>query len=666
MRYTPALKLSTRLTAFFTIIVIGAMFILFVGGTLSFQNIGKEYLHQQLEGIIFSLDKEVISTGTIADIQLWMPRLLEASNIVEMKLSTQQGEVFYQYQSSVNQIDTSRLYEMSYLLEKNPDYIVDIKVLPPYLEQSHSLSALSFIALAIALVLLCLLQGVNWLKKQLKGSELLEERGRMILAGRVEQYSRGNPMEWPYTASEALDSLIEELNDARKERSRFDSFIRSHIFLDQLTGAANRVLFDSKLESILQESGATGGVLLFRIYEWEQLTEGTDKKKCDEFIVEVGRVISNIVQRFPNVLFARYYDSEYAILIPHQSSKDISTVVSQCVKQLDKIVPLSQMEPDNWYHIGMTMYSEGERRGHILNEAETALKSAQLQNSNNWSRFSKKTTSNDTRGTVRWRTLFDQSLSNKKVLIFEQPCYLIDRSDINDGIKLLHHELFVRIDDGGVGILKASRFMSAVEQVGYQLRIDRWVVSTIFKQLKATSSEACYSINLHVQPFCERAHLNWLRDEILQFSAEKRSKLSFEFVEGQLVKHLDYMRPVVRMISGLGCEIIVGQAGRTIISTHYIKDMSINYLKLHRSLVKRVEQRQENQLFIRSLIGACEGTNTQVIAVGVGRDKEWSTLLNLGVHGGQGRIFQAEKQLIPRPEIARLQIGRRNRWRKKG
>ncbi len=664
MRYTPALKLSTRLTAFFTIIVMSAMFILFVGGTLSFQSIGKEYLHQRMKGIALVIDKEIINNKRTASIDVWIPRLLEASNVVEMKISTTEN-IYYQYISPSNQIESSRLYEASYLLERNPDYTVDFKVLPPFLGLEHSLSALSFITLAIALVLLCLLQGVNWLKRQLKGSELLEERGRMILAGQMEHYAKGNALEWPYTASEALDFLIEELKDARQERSRFDTFIRSHIFLDQLTGAANRVLFDSKLESILQENGATGGVLLFRIYEWDALTEEVDKRKCDEYIIEVGRVISNIVQRFPNVIFARYYDAEYAILIPHQNRKDISVVVSQCVKQLDKVTPLERMNPDNWYHIGVTMYSEGERRGHILSEIEIAVKSAQLQNSNNWSWFRKKTESNHSRGSVRWRTLFDRALSNNRMLVFEQPCYLVNRSESDNKITLLHYELFLRVHDETGGILKASRFMSAIEQIGYQSRIDRWVMITIFKHIKAASPSACYSINLHVQPFSNRKHAHWLRDELLQLTTEARSKLSFEFVEGQLVKHLDYMRPIVNMISKLGCKVIVGQAGRTITSTHYIKDLSINYLKLHRSLIKRVDKRQENQIFIRSLIGACEGTKTQVIAVGVENDKGWNTLLKLGVHGGQGRMFQAECQVILQPEVPKLQAGRRNRWRNK-
>jgi RNase E specificity factor CsrD len=662
MRYTPTLKLSTRLTAFVTISVIGAMFILFVGGTLTFKSVGQEYLNQQVLGVVSVLDKSNLAENGQDEIQVWLPKLLEATSIIALDLTVDDKTVF-RYEKLDSTHDSTRSYKNNYSLTNHDGYSVAITAMSPYLDQSHSLSALSSVSLAIGLVLFCLLQGLNWLKKQLRGSELLEERGRMILAGRVTQNAKGDHKEWPYTASEALDVLIEELQDARQERSRFDTFIRTHTFLDQLTGAANRVLFDSKLESALQESGATGAVMLVRIFDWDNLTEAVDKQRCDDFIVEVGGTISNILQRFPDVVFSRYCESEFAILVPHQNSKDIAVLANQCLRQLEKLTPLYSMDIENWCHMGITMYSEGERRGHILSEVETAVKSAQYQNSNNWSRFDKKEIFGDSRGTVRWRTLFDKSFINDRVLIFEQPCYLYDR--VSNKTTLLHNELFARINDDGVGILKASRFMSAIEQVGYQSHMDQLVINTVFTYIKATSLGTCYSINLNVQPFKDRGHVKWLRDELLQLTAEMRSKLSFEFVEGQIASSLDFIRPVVRMISGLGCEVIVGQAGRTITSTHYIKDLDIDYLKLHRSLVKKIDQRQENQLFIRSLVGACEGTKTQVIAVGVERGKEWSGLLSLGVHGGQGRMFQAENQIIPRPEAPKVQIGRRNRWRKK-
>lgn len=110
--------------------------------------------------------------------------------------------------------------------------------------------------------------------------------------------------------------MIEELNDARQERSRFDTFIRTHTFLDKLTGAANRVLFDSRLTSALQETGAGGGVLAVEINGWDELVETSEKAEYEAFLVAVGQVLMNLTQKFPNAVFARYYSGQFTLLIP--------------------------------------------------------------------------------------------------------------------------------------------------------------------------------------------------------------------------------------------------------------------------------------------------------------------------------------------------------------
>ncbi|NRF32648.1 RNase E specificity factor CsrD [Vibrio coralliilyticus] len=667
MRYTPTLKLSTRLVAFVTVIVTSAMFILFLGGTLSFKRLGQEYLDHSLQGIVEVLDKEMEDPDAAYSLQRWMPKMLQASNIVEMKLLSDNG-VIYRYKDTSSKVDKALLYDVEYQLERNVGYRLQFKAVPPYIGYGYSLEALWSITLAVALIIFCLMRGVKWLKEQLAGSELLEERGRMILAGRVEEYAKGDVKEWPYTASEALDCLIEELQDARQERSRFDTFIRTQTFLDQLTGTANRVLFDSKLEAALSEHGSHGGVLLLRIDDWDQLQEESGKSVADDFVVDIGDNLNNIIQRYPDVILSRYYESDFAIFAPHLSSKDISQIAVNSLKQLTKLSPPSPLDKENWVHIGISMYREGESQGRILDEVETALKSAQLQRVNTWNKFNKLVTHEDERGSVRWRTLFDLVLKPEKLYIYHQPCYLLDSH--RDRI-FEHSELFVRINDPDKGLIKASRFNSAIESVGYESILDRAVFSTVVKFLKVSKKRICYSVNLHVVPFSERDYLKWFRYELLQLTAEQRKLLIFEFAEARLVKHLDYMRPVIKMISGLGCRVSVGQAGRSIVSTHYLKDLPVDFLKLHRSLVKQIDQRDENQLFVRSLLGACEGLKTQVIAVGVDNKQEYKTMLALGVQGVQGRYFQSEQQLLPEVETekkvmatTKVQIGRRNRWRK--
>ena len=667
MRYTPTLKLSTRLVTFVTMIVISAMFILFLGGTLSFRSLGHEYLDHSLKGIVDVVDKEMEDPDAAYSMQRWMPKMLQASNIVEMELSSQ-GGVIYRYKATTNTIDPSLLYRVEYHLERNNGYNIRFVAIPPYLSYRYSMQALWSITVAVMLVVFCLMQGIKWLKLQLLGSELLEERGRMILAGRVEEFAKGDVKEWPYTASEALDLLIEELQDARQERSRFDTFIRTQTFLDQLTGTANRVLFDSKLESALSESGSHGGVLLLRIDDWDRIAEESSKQIANELIVDVGEALNNVILRYPDVILSRYYNSDFAIFAPNLTNKEIARIAINCLKQLSQIELPKPLDRENWCHIGVSMFQEGDRQGKIMDEAETALKSAHIQQVNTWSRFNKLSTQQDERGSVRWRTLFDKVLTAEKIYIFSQPCYLLDAQQ---EIELNHYELFARINDPEKGLIKASRFNSAIESVGYESVLDRSVFLATVSFLKASKNSLCYSINLHVTPFADRKYFRWFRDELLQLTIESRQQLHFEFAEARLVKHLDYMRPVIKMLTGFGCKVIVGQAGRSIVSMHYLKDLAIDYLKLHRSLIKQIDQRHENQLFVRSLLGACEGLKTQVIAVGIDQKQEYKTILELGVQGVQGRYFQPEQQMIPEQQAnqpmqfkSNVLVGRRNRWRR--
>ena len=480
MRYTPTLKLSTRLVGFVTMIVISAMFILFLGGTLSFRSLGQEYLDQSLKGIVEVVDKEMEDPDAAYSMQRWMPKMLQASRIIEMELSSQVG-VIYRYRDTSSKIEPSLLHKAEYSLERNNGFKIRFTAIPPYVGYGYSLQALWSITLAVAMIVFCLIQGLKWLKIQLSGSELLEERGRMILAGRVEEYAKGDHNEWPYTASEALDRLIEELNDARQERSRFDTFIRTQTFLDQLTGTANRILFDSKLESALSESGSHGGVLLIRIDDWERVLEEVDKQAANQFIIAMGEAINKVILRYPDVLLSRYYESDFAVFAPHLSSKEVSGIAINCLKQFDKLSLLPPLDKDNWCHIGVCMFQEGERQGKILDETETALKSARLQQMNTWSRFNKLSIQEQERGSVRWRTLFDQVLTPDSVYIFSQPCYLLEDSQPN----LAHYELFVRINDPEKGLIKASRFNTAIESIGYESLLDRSVFLSVVRFLKA-------------------------------------------------------------------------------------------------------------------------------------------------------------------------------------
>jgi RNase E specificity factor CsrD len=71
----------------------------------------------------------------------------------------------------------------------------------------------------------------------------------------------------------------------------------------------------------------------------------------------------------------------------------------------------------------------------------------------------------------------------------------------------------------------------------------------------------------------------------------------------------------------------------------------VEIIKLHPGLVRDINKRTENQLFVQSLVEACNGTQTRVFATGVRTKSEWQTLVERGVTGGQGDFFAASQPL---------------------
>jgi RNase E specificity factor CsrD len=654
MRSTPSLRLSTRLISFVTLTVVAATFILFIGGAISFKQLGNNYLNHYLLNIVEMIGEELEDRDATENKESWLPKLLKASNVVEASI-IKDKQLLYSFKEE-GLYNSAALFRQTYPLKQHPGYTISFAAIAPYTSVAYSIGPLFSITIAISIIILGLIWGVNWLRQQLLGSELLEERGRMILAGKVDKFSIGDDLEWPATASFALDKLISELKDARQERSRFDTFIRTQTFLDQLTGSANRVLFDSKLESILQDKDSQGAVLVFRLSHWDEFRDEAGKHEGDELIVEVGGALTNLIQKFPDAVLSRYYKSDFAILIPHQRVKEVKEFANQCINNLEKISPPEFFNQDDWLHIGITMFNGGEERSKILEELETSVKTSELQLCNGWTLY-KKSNKEEVRSNVRWRTLLDKTFDNKTLFFQRQAVYEMEGKNRT----LIHDELLVRIyDENGVEIT-AARLLPAVAQVGYQVRMDKVVIQHALSLLKESQSTESISINLHSVSLGNRSFSQWLSYELLQLPRESLSHLSFEFSEGQLLANYDAARPVIKRLLGFGCSIIVDQVGRTIVSTHYIKDIRVSFLKLHRNLITDIDKRQENQLFVRSIIGSCANTDTKVLAVGVDNQDELDILQQLGVAGAQGELFNLEGK--PKERFMKFRLPkRRSRW----
>ncbi|MCZ8487856.1 hypothetical protein O9992_10970 [Vibrio lentus] len=133
--------MSTRLVAFVTVLsVISAMFILFIGGTLSFKRIGQEYLDHYLVGIVDVVDKEMEDPDAAYSMQRWMPKMLQASNIVEDETHSNKTGIVYRFKDTTSpQIDLIDFYEKALSLSAMKVIESSLRLFTPYIGYSYSL-----------------------------------------------------------------------------------------------------------------------------------------------------------------------------------------------------------------------------------------------------------------------------------------------------------------------------------------------------------------------------------------------------------------------------------------------------------------------------------------------------------------------------------------------
>ncbi|WP_440902999.1 EAL domain-containing protein [Catenovulum sp. SX2] len=434
---------------------------------------------------------------------------------------------------------------------------------------------------------------------------------------------------------EVLNILLEELAIARTEQNRVDKFIRAQTFLDPDMGIGNRVFFENRLEALLnvEEQVEQGFVIGLRIEELEQLLE-RNKKVANDMLGQFTQILEQSLKRHPSALLARYSERDFAILLTNVSVKDIELLCKHLLKALSHVRVPPPLDPESLYHMGVASFRSGDQLTQVLLEADMAIRAAQLQGGINWFMYQEQDkVKTVAMGSLQWRTLLERTLMQNGFILYFQ-------SVMQQSPRQVHHqEVLVRLKDNDGKILKASLFMPMAQKCGLIIQIDKQVVLKLFRLFEQdTNSQARYSINLSQEALLNAEFKQWFINELTQ-KPKQAQRLIVEISEYAMVEYSEELTLFLQQLDKLHVAILVDQVGQYVLSSEYIKHHPISYLKLHSSIVRNIQSKSENQLFIRSLQGTCADTSVKIFAFGLETEAEWQALKQLNLAGAQGQYF---------------------------
>jgi RNase E specificity factor CsrD len=642
------MRFTTKLSALITLLVALAMFLMLMGCSYSFFYVTQERLERRFEALATSIDQAMLLQPLQAQ-DNWLPLVMRPLGIVAIHVDTETSNLFSYSLPTIKApwASLTGYRQTSLNMMHHPGTRVNVTYLDPFASDVRSLQSTAAVTLSIVIMVVILLFSLRWLREQAVGEDRLERRARRILNGEREQVLKGDVREWPASVSGALDRLLADLAEAREERSRVDTLIRAFAAQDAKTGLNNRLFFDNQLTTQLEDVGSHGIVMMVRLPDFDTLREIHGNAAVQDLMYSLVNLLSTFVMRYPAALLARYFHSDFTVLLPHRTLKEADGIAAQLVNAIDSLPSTALIDREAFLHIGIVAYRSGQTTEEIIDYAEQATRHAVLQGENGWYVYDSDVPEKG-RGSVKWRTLLEQVLARGGPRLYQKPAVTVE-GDVH------HREIMSRIYDGAQELLPAE-YMPLVNQLGLAESYDRQQMNRIIPLL-ALWPEETLAFPLCVDSLLQRSFQRWLRDTLLQCEKSHRRRILIELAEADVCQHIDRLRPVLRLLTGVGCRLAVSQAGLTVVSTSYIKSLPVEIVKLHPGLVRSIDRRDENQLFVQSLTGACEGTQAKVFAASVRTRNEWQTLKERGILGGQGDFFASPEPI----DIARKKYSRRYR-----
>jgi len=407
---------------------------------------------------------------------------------------------------------------------------------------------------------------------------------------------------------------------------------------DVLTGLPNRTLFNERLEHGIKKSKAKDRQLALFFIDLDQFKQINDSLGHD-----IGdRVLQVTAERLKAKIrkkdtLARLGGDEFTIII--ENYKDINMVSQLAQSILKVLIQPIHIKGQTLYtscSIGISLYPEDDTSAeHLLKYADAAMYKAKDEGRNNYQFYRTEMTEHAFESIVM-RAGLRQALENNEFLVHYQP-----QIDANNG-ELKGLEALVRWDHPTLGLLSPSKFIALAEESGIIVEIDRWVMKTAMLQINAWYKQGfnpgILALNLSLTNLRREDYIELLSatiDEIF-FRSEW---LELEITESEVMKKFDEVITKLTLIKNLGIGIAIDDFGTGHSSLSYLKKLPVHKLKIDKSFIDDVPDKEEDVAIIKAIIALAKNLNLNVLAEGVETEKQKDFLLDNGCSCIQGYYY---------------------------
>ncbi len=407
---------------------------------------------------------------------------------------------------------------------------------------------------------------------------------------------------------------------------------------DASTGLMTRQAFERQASALLAapNSADTHIILYLDIDRLHVINETFGMHVGDDVIVNVAECMAKSLP--PGALSARISGDRLAALIPNSSMDKAALVAEKIRAAAAAIAPRAgqgSFEVSVCLGVAPIIRSENPLP-HALATAEIACKAAKDRGRNRVEMFQDSDQSIIRRHTdILVVGKLRDALGNDSFRLDAQPIL-----PLRGNYGRPRFELLIRMLGDRGEIIPPGKFLSAAERYQLMPTVDRWVVHRACELLGEHSASvgeeiARFAINLSGQSLQDESFLEYVVGQI-KASSLPPGVLCFELTETATIGNLAKAQNFMRHLQDLGCQFALDDFGTGVSSLAYLKDLSVNYLKIDGSFVRDAIVNARSESMIKAIAQLAKVMCMETIAEYVETDVLRARMADLGVDYGQG------------------------------
>lgn len=459
----------------------------------------------------------------------------------------------------------------------------------------------------------------------------------------INQHKNGTTMVVDQTITPILDEnkniehfiAVHEDVTARKNAEEKALYLADH---DSLTDLPNRRYFERHLNQIFiyTDEQKELAVLFLDLDRFKDINDTLGHGAGDALLINTANNLQSLMNE--NYLLARLGGDEFAILIKSVTSqKQLTNFTSKVVKVVAKPFHYGDKVFNITCSVGIATGNTNESdASKMLRQADMAMYRAKHAGKNTYRFFDEAMDA-----LIKRRVFLQQQL---EVAIKSDSAFSLRYQPQVSAIthQTLGAEALMRWEVADGEWVSPFEFITLAEETGQIVEVGIWLMKNLFQQMADWNQRGIKFGTISMNISAIQLARDTLAERMLQLMknyAITPEQVCVEITETTLMTNSERVTDNLKQIKKAGITLSIDDFGTGYSSMSYLKEIDANYLKIDRSFIIGIGEKDSDEHIIRATIALAHSLSLETVAEGVDSEEQLTFLKALNCDYIQGYLF---------------------------